>query len=296
MCSYTTTKSYDFKGHLNTMHEIDVDLTCDKCDSPCNNDIGIKIGGQALSNLEYSDDIVLMEKSPLKLQRFIDIFEKISKEIGLELNISKTKCMKISKMDTKPLVIRIGQKTAEEVSSFTYLGFEITCDGKDEKAVKARIALGWAAVNKKFDLLKSNVLSMMNKVNIVETYIYPVVRYGLEVVALSKSLKSKIDVFQNDVMRLLTGNNKLDKVRIEKLNEMTNLKNLFEMIKSDKESLFYKTKISVKGVSKLCLEGLVEGKRSRGRPKRRWTDDLKEWSSSNNIQEAFIKIKAKLEK
>ena len=167
---------------------------------------------------------------------------------------------------------------------------------KRRKSLKARIALGWAAVNKKFDLLKSNVLSMMNKVNIVETYIYPVVRYGLEVVAWTKSLKSKIDVFQNDIMRLLTDNNKLDKVTIEKLNEMTNLKNLFEMIKNDKESLFYKTKISVKGVSKLCLEGLVEGKRSRGRPKRRWTDDLKEWSNSNNIQEAFIKMKAKLEK
>ena len=235
-----------------------------------------------------------MEKSPLKLQRFIDIFAKISKEIGLELNISKTKCMKISNKDTKPLVINIGQKTAEEVSSFTYLGYEITCDGKDEKAVKARIALGWAAVNKKIDLLKANVLSMKNKVNIVETYIYPVVRYGLEAVAWSNCLKSKIVVFQNDIMRLLTDNNKLDKVRIEKLSEMTNLKNLFEKIKNDKESLFYKTKTSVKGVSKLCLEGLVEGKRSKGRPRRRWTDDLKEWSSSKSIQEAFIKIKLKI--
>ena len=47
---------------------------------------------------------------------------------------------------------------------------------------------------------------------------------------------------------------------------MTNLKNLFELIKTDKEDLFYKTKTSEKGVSKLCLEGLVEGKRARGRP------------------------------
>ena len=201
--------------------------------------------------------------------------------------------MKVSNSDTKPLQIQIGQKAADEVSSFTYLGYEITCDGKDEKAVKARIALGWAAVNKKIDVLRSNILSMKNKVRIVETYIYPVVRYGLEAVSWTKTLQSKIQVFQNDLMRLLTGNNKLDKVRIEKLNEMTNLKHLFENIKKDKESLFCKTKTSIKGVSKICLEGLVEGKRSRDRPRRRWTDDLKEWSNSKTIQEAFIKIREK---
>ena len=63
-------------------------------------------------------------------------------------------------------------------------------------------------------------------------------------------------------MRVLTGNSKLDMFGIDKLKETEKLKNLFEQIKSDKQSLFYKTKISEGGVSKLCLEGLVEGKRT----------------------------------
>lgn len=93
-------------------------------------------------------------------------------------------------------------------------------------------------------------------------------------------------------MRVLTGKSKLDMVRIDKLKETTKLKSLFERIKSDKQSLFYKTKTSVGGVSKLCLEGLVEGKRTKGRPKRRWTDHIKEWTISNAIQEAFIKMES----
>ena len=76
-----------------------------------------------------------------------------------------------------------------------------------------------------------------------------------------KNFKIEIEVFQNGLMRLLTGNNKLDKIRIEKLNEMTNLQHLFEKIKKDKEYLLYKTKTSLKGVSNVCLEGIDEGKR-----------------------------------
>ena len=40
-------------------------------------------------------------------------------------------------------------------------------------------------------------------------------------------------------------------------------------------------------ITKKCLEGLVEGKRSRGRPKRRWTDDLKEWANAEKVQTAY---------
>ena len=60
-----------------------------------------------------------MEMGPRELQRYIDAFAKASNEGGLELNISKTKCMKINKYDTKHLEIKIGEKTAEEVTSFT---------------------------------------------------------------------------------------------------------------------------------------------------------------------------------
>lgn len=224
-----------------------------------------------------------MEKGPKELQRFTDAFAKASDEFGLELNISKTKCMKINEYDTRHLEIKIVEKIAEEVTSFTYLGYEVTSDGNDERAIKTRIALGWTTINKKLYLLRSKVLFMKNKSNLVETYIYPIVRYDLEAASWSKVLTSKIEVFQNDIMRVLTGNSWLDMVGIDMLKEKTKLKNLFEQIKSDKQSLFYKTKISERGVSKLCLEGLVEGKRTHGRPRCRWTNDIKEWTGSNTI-------------
>ena len=32
------------------------------------------------------------------------------------------------------------------------------------------------------------------------------------------------------------------------------------------------------GLSKICLEGAVEGKRNKGRPKKRWRDNISTWS------------------
>ena len=31
------------------------------------------------------------------------------------------------------------------------------------------------------------------------------------------------------------------------------------------------------GVAEICYNGVVDGKRGRGRPKRRWIDNIKEW-------------------
>ena len=45
---------------------------------------------------------------------------------------------------------------------------------------------------------------MKNKSKLVETYIHPIVRYGLEAASFSKAWTSKIDVGQNDIIRHFT--------------------------------------------------------------------------------------------
>jgi len=40
--------------------------------------------------------------------------------------------------------------------------------------------------------------------------------------------------------------------------------------------------LNISGLSKLCFEGMLEGKRSRGMPKQRWRDNILDWSSIAN--------------
>ena len=54
---------------------------------------GIKIAGRNINNLRYADDTTLMEKSEEKLKNLLMKVKEESEEVGLKLNIQKTKIM-----------------------------------------------------------------------------------------------------------------------------------------------------------------------------------------------------------
>ena len=54
---------------------------------------GIKIAGRNINNLRYADDTTLMTESEEKLKNFLMKEKEESENIGLKLNIKKTKIM-----------------------------------------------------------------------------------------------------------------------------------------------------------------------------------------------------------
>ena len=242
---------------------------------------GYSVGGQILSNLAYADDIALANRDIQSLQNFVNVLAANAKEIGLELNLKKTECMTTEK--TQPqLNIKIYGKPIKQVSEFIYLGYKLSCTNNQEVAVRHRIGLGWAAFGKHEKILKSSRVPLHVKTKIYLSYILPVVLYGLDCVTWNKTLSSKIEVFQNHILRFLTGHRQSDKIRITTLREMTKTTALFDKIKSKTLKLFGHIKRSNTGLSKLCLEGLVPGKRSRGKPRLRWRDNVISWSPTDN--------------
>ena len=83
-------------------------------------------------------------------------------------------------------------------------------------------------------------------------------------------------------MRFITGRRLIDKTKITTLRRLTALPPLFDKIKRKTLKLYGHVKRSSSGLSKVCFEGLVEGKRNRGKPKQRWRDNILEWSSIND--------------
>ena len=54
---------------------------------------GIKIAGRNISNLRYADDTTFMAESKEELKSLLMKMKKESKNVGLKLNIQKTKIM-----------------------------------------------------------------------------------------------------------------------------------------------------------------------------------------------------------
>ncbi len=176
------------------------------------------------------------------------------------------------------LQLKIYGKTVENVSEFVYLGHKLSRANDGHAAVQHRIGLGWAAFEKNKVLLTSDRIPFQLKSRVYNTYILPVVLYGMECVNWTQKLCAMIEVFQNNMMRIMCNKTLLDKMRIEDLQKLTGLKPLTNIVKSRVLKHFGHIKRSKLGLSKICLEGKIQGKRSVGKPRQRWLDNVKKWS------------------
>jgi hypothetical protein len=83
-----------------------------------------------------------------------DKLDEIGRCYGIEINVDKTKEMRISR---QPFLVKIitDQKQLENVESFKYLGSTLTNDGRCTCEIKSSIAMAKAAFNKKRALFTS---------------------------------------------------------------------------------------------------------------------------------------------
>ena len=119
---------------------------------------------------------------------------------------------------------------------------------------------------------------MSTKLRIVKCYVYSIFTYGCESWSLSKVLESKIEAMEMWCMRRLGNIKWKDKVTNESvLKKLGTKRQLLNNIQKRKTKYFGHVKR--KGnILTTALEGKMEGKRPRGRPRNMWITDIKEWT------------------
>ena len=98
---------------------------------------GTKTAGRNINNLRYADDTTLMAESE-ELKSLLTKVKEESENLGLELNIQKTKIMASGPITSW----QIDGETVETVSDFIFLGSKITADGDCSYEIKRCIFLG----------------------------------------------------------------------------------------------------------------------------------------------------------
>ena len=84
---------------------------------------GIKIVGRNINNLRYADDTTFMAESEEELKSLLMKVEEESENVGLKLNIKKTKIMASGLITSW----QIDGETVETVKDFYFLGFQNHC-------------------------------------------------------------------------------------------------------------------------------------------------------------------------
>ena len=93
---------------------------------------GIKIAGRNINNLRYADDTILMAESEEELKSLLMKVKEESEEVGLKLNIQKTKIMASGPITSW----QIDGETVETVVDFIFLGSKITAVGDCSHEIK----------------------------------------------------------------------------------------------------------------------------------------------------------------
>ena len=98
---------------------------------------GVKIAGRNINNLRYADDTTLMAESEEELKSLLMKVKEVSENVGLKLNIQKTKIMASGPITSW----QIDGDTVETVSDFILLGSKITADGDCSHEIKRTCSL-----------------------------------------------------------------------------------------------------------------------------------------------------------
>ena len=134
---------------------------------------GIKIAGRNINNLRYADDTRLMAESEEELKSLLMKVEEESENVGLRLNIQKTKIMPSTPITS-------WQTNGETVADFILGGSKITADGNCSHEIKTHLLFGRKVMTNLDSILKSRDIILSTKVHLVKATVFPVVMYGCE--------------------------------------------------------------------------------------------------------------------
>ena len=115
-----------------------------------------------------------------------------SKNVGLKLNIQKTKIMASGPITPW----EIDGETVETVSDFIFLGSKITTDGDCSHEIKRHLLLGRKIITNLDSILKSRDITLLTKVCLVKAMVFPVDMHGCEGWTIKKAERQRIDAFE----------------------------------------------------------------------------------------------------
>ena len=235
-----------------------------------------------IDRLAYADDVDLMGESFEGRDRQMQSFRNAGKRIGLEVNENKTKVMKVSRGRREVGQVPPGGCMVEVVDTFKYLGSTLTSENEVQEEVKIRIAAASRASWAINDIFRSNILSRKTKLQAYLTIIRPIATYGSETWRLTKELERRLTVFENSILRRIYG-----PVRDEQsgewrrrhnldLRELSELPPITSHIRAQRlRWAGHVARMGDDSLVKQITKGVPAGRRPVGRPRMRWSDNVR---------------------
>ena len=240
---------------------------------------GIDIGGVSVGSLGCAGDTVLLAGGPVFLQALLTAVGERGGPCGVEVSVIGARSMVMGRRRPAPEVgISVEGRPIQQVDRMVYLGCMAAGDGECGREIKGRVGIAGTAFESVAGILMLGGIGIELGSRMAKCCIWSALLYGAETWALAGVTSGKLGAFEMWLCRGVLGVSWEEHgTNADVLHKMKTKRSLLNTIKKRKCQYFGHI-IRGDGIQRLLMEGRINGRRGRGRPRTMWTDNIKEWT------------------
>ena len=243
---------------------------------------GVSIGGRRVCNLRFADDIDLIATGEDELQELTTRLAVTVEQFGMEINTDKSKVLVNSRQPALPCSISVNNSPLELVDRFKYLGAVVTAEGDSGVEIRRRMALGAAAVAALGRLWRSRSIGTRTKVRVYRSMVVPVVTYGCEAWTLKVEEERRLQAFENKcyrrILKIPYTEHRTTEYVWKRIDDICGVHPRLLSCVRQRKLRWYGHVCRHTSLAKTVQQGTVAGGRGRGRPRKRWNENIREWT------------------
>ena len=240
------------------------------------------MNGEKLNHLRFADDIVIIANNFSEMESMLQELDVASRRRGLKMNMKKTKVMADLSVQHKPITIDGTQ--LEHVSEYIYLGQRFTLTERNQdNEIRRRIKTGWQTFGRYSHFMKGN-LPLCLKKKVYDQCILPSMTYASETWSLTTKMERKLAAAQHNMERSMLNITYKDRKTNKWIREQTKVKDIMKVIKQRKWKWagHVSRRRDGRWSTKITEWTPLDGKRNRGRQRKRWRDEIGQfWHDAN---------------
>ena len=141
---------------------------------------------KTITDADYADDIAILANTPVQGETLLHSLERTAADIGLHVNVHKTKYMCFNQTCD---ISTLGGSSQKLVDQFTYLRTSVSSTEKD---IDMRLTKTWTAINRLLVICKSNLTDKMKR-SFFQPAVVLILLYGCTTWTLTKRREKKLD-------------------------------------------------------------------------------------------------------
>ena len=244
-----------------------------------NTAIGVSIGDDIFSDLDYADDVTILADLVDSLAAALESFSDDAATLGLELNWRKTVFQSLSDFQPPPASLTVNGQPVTRVERSIYLGTLVHESCRSEPEIRRRAAMVRTVMSDLDRNIWQSRLNQDTKLRLYNTCVLPVFLYGSECWAITKRDVARIDALDHWCLRRILQVKWSDFVTNVEIRNRTQQPYLSQTIARRRLQLFgHVARMPADAdVARVILAPDPDGwRRPPGRPRRTWLATLRD--------------------